>query len=52
MIFVDLSNEFYKKLSNHILSQNEIDKYVFDIINYLEIEDYIVDLEFVIHLKI
>ena len=47
MIFVDLSNEFYKKLSNHILSQNEIDKYVFDIINYLEIEDYIVDLEFI-----
>lgn len=47
MIFVDLSNEFYKKLCNHILSQNEIDKYVFDIINYLEIEDYIVDLEFV-----
>ena len=47
MIFVDLSSEFYRSLSNHILSDNEIEKYVFDLINYLEIEDYILDVEFV-----
>ena len=47
MIFIDLSNHFYRDLDKHILSINEIEKYVFDLVNYLEIQDYILDVDFI-----
>jgi hypothetical protein len=47
MIFVDLTNAFYQDLDKHILSINEIEKYIFDLINYLEIEDYVLGVDFI-----
>ena len=46
MIFVETSNHFYNNLDHHILSLNEIELYVFNLINRLEIEEYIYDVSF------
>ena len=46
MIFVETSDHFYSKLDHHILSLNEIEAYVFNLINRLEIEEYISDVVF------
>lgn len=47
MLFIDLTNMFYRNLHTHILSLNEIEEYIFNIRDYLEIEDSIMDVKFV-----
>ena len=47
MIFVETTDHFYNNLNHHILSLNEIELYIFNLINRLEIEEYVSDVIFI-----
>jgi len=47
MIFIDTTNVFYRNLDTHILSLNEIENYIFNLIIKINIEDYVVGVDFI-----
>ena len=47
MIFINTSDNFHGNLNDHILSKNEIEAYVFNIINKYGLDYYITDVEFI-----
>ena len=47
MVFIDTTNHFYNKLNSHILSLNEIEEYIFNLINNLGIDEYVLGVDFI-----
>ena len=47
MYFINTDDRFYKSLNTHILSINEIEEYVFNLVNRLELESYIVGVDYI-----
>ena len=47
MVFINTNDSFYKTLNNHILCLNEIEQYIFNLVNRLELESYIVGVDYI-----
>jgi hypothetical protein len=44
MLLIDKTDNFYKSLDNHILSMDEVKSYIFYLVDYLEIGNYVTDV--------